>query len=142
MDPASASSGSDESTVSTFVQLRPGSENDRLLAALGYVFWIVIPAVVLLSDLRRSTFAYVHALQGLVFGGASVLFLILYSCLAFAITAAVPLLGCILWPGYFLPLALGLYYAYRSYTASETEFPVLSDATRALFRSQLARVLG
>jgi uncharacterized membrane protein len=117
-----------------FDRLRPSTENDRL----GYVFWIVVPLIVLLTDLRRSSFAYVHALQGLVFGGASIVFLLLYSCLTFALTAIVPPLGCVLWIGFLLPLGLGLYVAYRVVTASQVAFPVLSDVTRSLFRQQLA----
>jgi len=86
-----------------FDRLRPSTENDRLVAALGYVFWIVVPLIVLLTDLRRSSFAYVHALQGLVLGGASIVFLLLYSCLTFALTAIVPPLGCVLWIGFLPP---------------------------------------
>ncbi len=129
-------------TGPSFAHLQPSSDNDRLLAALGYIFWIVVPAIVLLTDLRRSVFAYVHALQGLVFGGASVLFLILYTCVTTVLSAIVPPLACILWLGYLLPLALGIYYAYRAYTIGQTEFPLLSDVTRSLFRQQLAGILG
>lgn len=129
-------------TGPSFAHLQPSSDNDRLLAALGYIFWIVVPAIVLLTDLRRSAFAYVHALQGLVFGGASILFLILYTCVATVLSAIVPPLACILWLGYLLPLALGIYYAYRAYTIGQTEFPLLSDVTRSLFRQQLAGILG
>ncbi|GBD20014.1 hypothetical protein HRbin28_00452 [bacterium HR28] len=129
-------------TGPSFAHLQPSSDNDRLLAALGYIFWIVVPAIVLLTDLRRSVFAYVHALQGLVFGGASILFLILYTCVTTVLSAIVPPLACILWLGYLLPLALGIYYAYRAYTIGQTEFPLLSDVTRSLFRQQLAGILG
>ena len=128
----------DEAEALGFDRLRPSTENDRLVAALGYVFWIVVPLIVLLTDLRRSSFAHVHALQGLVFGGASIVFLLLYSCLTFALTAIVPPLGCVLWIGFLLPLGLGLYVAYRVVTASQVAFPVLSDVTRSLFRQQLA----
>jgi len=128
----------DEAEALGFDRLRPSTENDRLVAALGYVFWIVVPLIVLLTDLRRSSFAYVHALQGLVFGGASIVFLLLYSCLTFALTAIMPPLGCVLWIGFLPPLGLGLYVAYRVVTASQVAFPVLSDVTRSLFRQQLA----
>jgi uncharacterized membrane protein len=142
MDDANEASRASQSGVPIFQNLRPASENDRLLAALGYVFWIIVPAIVLLTDLRRSAFAFVHALQGLVFGGASVLFVILYSCVTIVLSAAVPLLGCVLWLGYFLPLVLGIVIAYQVYTTNRTEFPLLSDLTRSLFGQQLRSVVG
>lgn len=61
----------------SFASLRPQTENDRVIAALVYIFWVSIPLVVLLTDLKRSPFAFVQALQGLVFGIASVLFVLL-----------------------------------------------------------------
>lgn len=129
-------------TGPSFAHLQPSSDNDRLLAALGYIFWIVVPIIVLLTDLRRSAFAYVHALQGLVFGGASILFVLLYTCVSAALTVIIPPLACILWLGYFLPLALGISCAYRTYTVGQNDFPLLSDVTRALFRHQLGPILS
>lgn len=66
-----------------------------------------------------------------------VVFYVLYTCVATIITTIVPPLGCILWLGYFLPIALGLYYAYKTYSAGQVEFPYLSQVTRSLFRQQL-----
>ncbi len=142
MASAHADRPGDRNEGRSFTYLQPANENDRVLAALGYLFWVIVPLVVLLTDLRRSPFAYVHALQGLVFGGASVLFVILYSCVTFVVTAVVPVLGCLLWIGYFLPLVLALLIAYQVYTANRSEFPVLSDLTRSLFATQLRSVLG
>ena len=127
------SSGSSE----TFAGVQPAAENDKLISALGYIFWFIVPIIVLLTDMKNSAFNRVHAFQGLVFGGVAFVFFILYTCVTTAITAAVPPLGCILWVGYFLPLILGLYYAYKTYSAGQVEFPYLSQATRSLFRQQL-----
>jgi len=92
---------------------------------------------VLLTDMKNSAFNRVHAFQALIFGGAGLALVILYTCVTTAITAAVPPLGCILWVGYFLPLILALYYAFKTFTAGQVEFPYLSQATRSLFRQQL-----
>ena len=122
----------------SFAGVQPAAENDKLISALGYIFWFIVPIIVLLTDMKDSAFNRIHAFQGLVFGGAGVVFFILYTCVTFVITAAVPPLGCILWVGYFLPLILGLYYAYKTYSAGQVEFPYLSQVTRSLFRQQLA----
>ena len=122
----------------SFAGIQPATENDKLISALGYIFWFIVPIIVLLTEMKDSTFNRIHAFQGLVFGGVGVVFFILYTCVTFVITAAVPPLGCILWLGYFLPFALGLYYAYKTYSAGQVEFPYLSQVTRSLFRQQLA----
>lgn len=123
----------------SFAGVRPATENDKLVSALGYIFWLIVPIIVLLTDMKNSAFNRVHAFQGLVFGGVGIAFyIILYTCVTTAITAAVPPLGCVLWIGYFLPLVMGLYYAYKTYSAGQVEFPYLSQVTRSLFRQQLA----
>lgn len=134
------SSGSPSASTESFAWLRPETENDRLVAALGYVFWILVPLIVLLTDLKRSRFAYVHALQGLVFGVASVVFVVFYTCVTIVLTAVVPPLGCILWIGYFVPLVVGLLLAYQAYAQGRTEFSTLSPLTRSLFRQQLSQL--
>ncbi len=79
---------SDSGTVQTpnqpigpgFADGQPRTDNARFLAAVGYSFWIIVPAIVLRTDLRGSVLTSVHALLGLVFSGVSLLFLILYRC--------------------------------------------------------------
>ncbi len=122
----------------SFAGVHPATENDKLVSALGYIFWFIVPIIVLLTEMKNSAFNRIHAFQGLVFADIGVIFFILYTCVTIVITAAVPPLGCILWVGYFLPLGLGLYYAYKTYSAGQVEFPYLSQVTRSLFRQQLA----
>ncbi len=122
----------------SFAGIQPATDNDKLISALGYIFWFIVPIVVLVTEMKNSAFNRIHAFQGLVFGGVAVIFFILYTCVTIVLTAVVPPLGCILWVGYFLPLALGLYYAYKTYSAGQVEFPYLSQVTRSLFRQQLA----
>ena len=48
--------------------LPPLSEEDRMLAGLGYPFWPVVPPLVLLSSRREEPFVHFHALQALALG--------------------------------------------------------------------------
>lgn len=121
----------------SFATIQPRAENDKVISALGYIVWFIVPIIVLLTETRESAFNRVHAYQGLVFAGLGVVFYILYTCVTFVIAAVVPPLGCILWLGYFLPFVLAVYYAYKTYANGQTEFPYLSQVTRSLFRQQL-----
>jgi uncharacterized membrane protein len=132
-------SGSSMGSPESFTGVRPANDTDKLVSALGYVFWFIVPIIVLVTEMKESTFNRIHAFQGLVFGGAGFLFFILYTCVTTAISAVVPPLACVLWIGYLLPLALGLYVAYKTYSTGQVEFVYLSQLTRALFRQQLAR---
>lgn len=51
--------------------LPPLSEEDRMLAGLGYPFWPVVPPLVLLSARREEPFVHFHALQALGLGVVS-----------------------------------------------------------------------
>lgn len=118
----------------TFAGVQPEAENDKLISALGYVFWFV-PVIVLLTDLKESRFNKIHAYQGLVFFGVAVAYLIAYTCVSIAVTLVVPLLALVLWVGWFIPLAGALYLAFKTSTASQVEFPYLSQATLSLFKT-------
>jgi len=133
------SSGNSMESAESFAGVQPANENDKLVSALGYLFLFIVPIIVFVTDMKQSAFNRIHAFQGLVFGGAVFLFFILYTCVTTVMTAAVPPLGCILWVGYLVPLVLGLYLAYKTYTGGQVEFGYLSQLTRSLFRQQLAR---
>ena len=84
--------------------------------------------------MKDSRFAKVHAYQGLVFGAVGVVFYIIYGILWVVMTSILWFLACILWVGYFVPLLLGLYIAYKVYSQGAVEFPGLTDATKAVFK--------
>ena len=107
------------------VQPAPVSDENRLLAALGYPFGI-IALIVLLTDMKKNHFMKYHAVQALlfilaaivVFGGASILFGILASIsLAFAFL------------GFLIPLAslawfiLTIFYAVQAYNGKMFSIP-------------------
>ena len=90
------------------------SSDDRLWAALGYVFSPLIPIIMLLvEDKKNRPFIRYHAVQSLAVG---VVLFIVVSVLA------VITFGCsgILW-------FIMLYWAYKSYKGEYVTIPVVSD---------------
>jgi uncharacterized membrane protein len=112
----------------------PQSDNDKLLGALCYIFWILVPIIILVTDMKDSRFAKGHAYQGLVFAALGIAFYIVYSIFVTIVSAVIWVLGCILWVGYFLPFLLALYFAYRVFTQGQLVFPYLTDLTRSVFK--------
>ncbi len=108
------------------VQASPTQEN-RLVAALGYPIWIVA-LVVLLTNLKDNRFMRVHALQAL---GFTVAWVIIY--IALSIITSIPFVGWVLiflWPVVWLAwLIFALYYAYRTYQGEVFSIPIVSDFT-------------
>lgn len=108
------------------VQVSPTQEN-RLVAALGYPIWIVA-LVVLLTNLKDNRFMRVHALQAL---GFTVAWVIIY--IALSIITSIPFAGWVLiflWPVVWVAwLFLALYYAYRTYQGEVFSIPIVSDFT-------------
>lgn len=124
----SASSGGDLSGV------HPETDNDKLLGALCYIFWFLIPIIILVTDMKNSRFAKAHAYQGLVFAGIGIGFYIVYGIFMIIVGAIAWFLSCILWVGYFVPFVLALYIAYRTFTQGDVQFPYLTDLTRQVFK--------
>ncbi|HEV8338262.1 MAG TPA: DUF4870 domain-containing protein [bacterium] len=112
---------------------QPVSNENRLLAALGYPFGI-IAIIVLLTDMKNNRFMKYHAVQALllilaaivVFGGASIIIGILTQIsLAFAFFGfLIPLV----WLGW---IVLTIYYAVQAYNGKVFSIPVIGTyATR------------
>jgi uncharacterized membrane protein len=120
--------------------VRPQQDNDKLIGALCYIFWFLVPIIILVTDMKNSRFAKVHAYQGLVFGGAGVAYAILFcvclSVVGFAlgggfIAAAVQ---CILWVFAIVPAAIGIYFAFLVFTKEQVVLPYLTDLTKSVFK--------
>jgi uncharacterized protein len=93
--------------------------DDKLWAALGYVFTPIIPIIVLLlEDKKQRPFIRSHNMQALVWG---VIFYIIVS-----VTSAF-VIGLCLWP---LGLILQIYWAYQAYQGQTVTIPVLTDFVR------------
>lgn len=118
----------------SYAGVQPQSDNDKLISAISYVFTPIVPIIILVTTLKDSRFNRIHAYQGFVFFGAAFAYYILYSCAYFVVTSVVGLLACVLWVGFFVPLAVALYLGFRVYTGSQVEFPYLTQATASVFK--------
>lgn len=107
------------------------SSESRLIAALCYAFLVVVPALVLVSDLRRQRFLRYHGYQGLA---AGVVLLVLYLLLIPGATWVLLHVPCIGWTFaclapfiYLAGLGLQLYWAYLAYQGHVFTIPILGD---------------
>jgi uncharacterized membrane protein len=99
---------------------RPGPANDtsKLLAAAGYIVWIVALVAILIDPYKDEKFVRFHAIQALVFGvGLTVLS---------AVLAAIPFVGWVL--DVILPVAwvvLAIMWAIKAYNGEYAEMPIV-----------------
>ncbi len=107
------------------------SSESRLVAALCYVFLVVVPALVLVSELRRQRYLRYHGYQALALG---VVLLALYFVLLPGATWVLLHIPCIGWsfaclaPFVYVALfGLQLYWAYLAYQGHVFSIPVLGD---------------
>jgi uncharacterized membrane protein len=95
------------------------TSDDKLWAALAYVFTPLVPIIILLlEDKKDRPFIRAHNMQALVWG---VVFYIIVT-----ITSAF-LVGLCIWP---LGLLVQLYWAYQAYQGQMVSIPVVTDFTR------------
>ncbi len=92
------------------------TSDDKLWAALAYVFTPIVPVIILLlEDKKKRPFLRAHNGQALAWG---VLFYVIVT-----VTSAF-LIGLCLWP---LGLILQIYWAYKAYQGELITIPVLTD---------------
>ena len=104
--------------------LRPQEDNDKIMAALCYVFYIIMSVVILATDMKNKPFLKYHAYQSLVFGG------ILFIAWIVASLLAIVIVGFCLMPILFL---VPFYYAYLAYARGVFTIPLVTDLTARLF---------
>jgi len=111
------------------------SSESRLIAALCYVFPVVVSALVLVSELRGKRFLRYHGYQGLATG---VVLLVLYLLLipgATWVLLHVPCLGwafaCLAPFIYIAGIGLQLYWAYLAYQGHLFSIPILGAMASA-----------
>jgi uncharacterized membrane protein len=91
------------------------TSDDKLWAALAYVFTPLIPVIILLmEDKKERPFIKAHNAQALAWG---VIFLIL----------SMLVIGACLWP---LAFIAQIYWAIKAYQGEMVEIPVVSDFVR------------
>lgn len=101
---------------------RSEEQNDKVVAALGYIFAPVVALVILFTDMKSRPFLKYHAYQSLVFGVAAIV--------GYAILTAT-IVGTCLTPALF---AAQIYYAYQAYTRGLFTIPLITDLTRNIFK--------
>ena len=92
------------------------TSDDKLWAALAYVFTPLVPIILLLmEDKKNRPFIKSHNMQALVWGVAFYIIVTITSTF---------IIGCFLWP---LGLIAQIYWAYKAYQGEMVTIPVLSD---------------
>jgi uncharacterized membrane protein len=93
------------------------TSDDKLWAALAYVFTPVVPIILLLlADKKDRPFIKAHNMQALIWG--------IVAWVLSGILSPVFGLGCIVWLVLFLAQ---LYFAYQAYQGKLVTIPVLTD---------------
>lgn len=96
------------------------TSDDKLWAALAYVFSPLIPIILLLmEDKKNRPFIKAHNMQALVFGVA---FYVIVS-----ITSTF-VIGCFLWP---IGLIAQIYWAYKAYQGEYVNIPVVTGFVKS-----------
>ncbi len=95
---------------------RPGPSNEasKLLAALGYIFWIVAVVALFIEPYKGEKFVRFHAIQALAFGIALWVVVVLTS----------PLFGLGLIIG-FIGFGYAIFLAIKSFNGEYVEVPVV-----------------
>lgn len=95
------------------------TSDDKLWAALAYVFTPLVPIIILLiEDKKDQPFIKAHNMQALVWGIA---FYIIVTVTSFF------LIGLCIWP---IGLIAQLYWAYKAYQGEIVEIPVITNLVR------------
>lgn len=102
--------------------LQPQEDNDKIIAALAYIFCPIVSIVVLVTEMKNKPFLKFHAYQSLVVGIALI---VLYTILSITVV------GLCLAPVLFIGQ---IYFAYMAYTKGAFKIPGVTDLTYNLFK--------
>ncbi len=106
------------------VNLQPQEDNDKIIAAISYIFAPLLSIIILVTDMKNKPFLKYHAYQSLTFGIALIVGWTLASFLA------VVFIGCLLMP---VLLVAQFYYAYQAYSKGIFTIPLVTDLTAKFF---------
>lgn len=136
--PAAMDSGrTAEAPVAAAAAVAESDGDDRLMSALAWLTMVILqlPIVSVIQLLSSTTkdrpFQRHHAITSLLFYAAAFVYEFV-AAIVYTILGALTL-GCgyaCLWVIFFLPHALGLYYALQAYNGKTIELPVLSNFGR------------
>jgi uncharacterized membrane protein len=97
-------------------------DSDRLMALLAYLIGIIVPLIILLTDMKNRPFQRYHAVQALV---AQVALTVVFFALGL-----IPIIGCIAPLLGLAAFALFIYYAIQAYQGYYFEIPVVTAFAR------------
>ncbi len=114
---------------------RPTTDNDKLLAAIAYIFW-PLAVIILVSEANRERpFQRYHAVQSLGLDVVIAVVYVFFACfygIIVAIASAIAdflgaMLSCLAVPFWLIPAAVLFWFAYRAYQGEKFEIPVLTE---------------
>ncbi|MBO9362593.1 MAG: DUF4870 domain-containing protein [Thermoflexus sp.] len=97
-------------------------DSDRLMALLAYLIGIIVPLIILLTDMKNRPFQRYHAVQALV---AQVALTGIFFALGL-----IPIINCISPLLGLAAFVLFIYYAIQAYQGYYFEIPVATDFAR------------
>ncbi len=111
------------------------TDNDKLFAALSYIFWPLAIFVLFSETNKNRPFQRYHAVQalgvvvalvavGMVFGCFFCIVNVFVSVIADSLSTC---LSCIITPVGLIPLAIILWFAYRAFQGEQFEIPYLTE---------------
>jgi uncharacterized membrane protein len=106
------------------------NDQDKLMAALGYIIGVIVPLIVLFTDAKNRAYQRYHAIQSL--GLTAALFVAsIVLCIVVTVLQFIPvvgqIIGCLMIFVYLIPLGLMVYYAYMAYKGEYFVIPVVTD---------------
>ncbi len=97
-------------------------DQDRLMALLAYVIGIIVPLIILLTDMKNRPFQKYHAVQALV---AQIALTVL-----FFVLGLIPIINCIIPLLGLAALVLFIYYGIQAYQGYYFEIPMITSFAR------------
>lgn len=104
---------------------QPQEDNDKLIGALSYVFWILVGIIILVTDMKNKPILKFHAYQSITLGLVLMVLWIIASALSIVI------IGFCLMPVLFL---IPFYPAYLAYSKGPFRLPMITDLTYNIFK--------
>ena len=105
--------------------VQPQEESDKIIAALSYIFLIIVGVIILVTDMKNKPYLKFHAYQSITFG------LILTVGWVIASVLSVAIIGLCFMPILFL---IPFYPAYLAYTKGVFKLPLVTDLTYNIFK--------
>jgi len=100
------------------------SDNDKILAALGYPIWLVAVVMLLMEDKKNQPFIKYHAVQALAFNAVVFVIALIFGCCLGALTFFIAGAGSLLAPALWLAT---LWPAWEAYNGKYLVIPYVTD---------------